>query len=496
MIRGIVAALLLATAALAQGDYTAAVTVNPGSVYAGYRLWANTVVTFSSTPYSNIYVALTTSDPSVTATIWCGIYDPTCWGSGTYVYNTAASNNFGVVIVGTTPGSYTVTASITSNSIPHSVTIPLTVLAVPSVPVRPTITIAPALDSAVMSMFRAYAIDVSTSNIATVQSEARCDPSSPPAPGYWLQSQEAQAWYYDGAYIYYDLADFIGDANWKTCALNVATWYADYANSGIGQGWRVFSQGMRRAYAETGDIKYKNAVSALITTTPYAPPGGQMDDFYIRETAYILRANTDANLMGITTDSSIVSRSLDWLLGDINTLDSAAPASSPLVQYHQSVFDGLAAEALTYYYDNWSHDPRIPPAIKKLADWNWTYMWHDPGSSYACAESGETLCLWNNPYVAKADQPHMCDGGCQTAYTPGDFNLLVPAYWWYWRLTGDDSYRVKGDTIFYHTVDQEAYSGKEFSQFLHWSLPGLVWRNLPALGNTYSGGTLSSGTYR
>jgi hypothetical protein len=70
-----------------------------------------------------------------------------------------------------------------------------------------------------------------------------------------------------------------------------------------------------------------------------------------------------------------------------------------------------------------------------------------------------------------------CDVDCQK-YTSSDLNnLLAPAFAWYWRLTGDDKYRERGDDLFSHEYDDNnPWNAKEWSQSFYWSWDFVAWR--------------------
>jgi hypothetical protein len=448
---------LLAFAVCLQAqDYTLSSRVNPGRVYAGYPLTIELDVAFASSP-SHVHPTLTTSDPSLTAALWCGMSNPKCWGSPAYIYNSSSSCRFWVIVTGSVPGSYTVTVTTTANQLEHSLELPVTILP-PAGPVKAAV---PPVPAAALAALQAEIANVASPNPGT----ARCDPAAPDKY-QWSMGLEPQVWYYDGALVYWQIADYTGDPKWKACALSVASAYQAYVMSTSVPGWRVFTQGLRRTFEETQDPKYKDAVLRLSTTgSAYAASGGDPADLTIRETAYMLRAYTDAHLLGLPVDLAARDRSLNWLLGMTETLFSGPPnASGALI--HQLFWDGLAGEALTYYYDQWNQDPRIPAAIKKMADWIWLYGWDDVAGKI----------LWN-PFPLNPGYPRHCDNSCGT-YTTQLIGLTQPIYWWLAKVSGDDSYRVKGDRMFAHAFDlPKAWSGKELSERLHFTLYGLAhWR--------------------
>lgn len=439
-------------------DYTLTARVNPVNVYAGSPLTIEIDVLFTGPPYDHIHPTLTPSHPDLAASLWCGVYNPACWGSPPYVYNTAQSAKFYVIAKSSIPGSYSVMLTTVASGITHTLNLPVTVLPLPAGIDPPVV---PPLPVTALAAYEKAMLDVTSPST----SACRCDPAYP-AKYVWSFGVETQAWYYDGTLVYYQIADYTGDPKWKACALSIADAYTAYIMSGSVPGWRVFTQGLNRAWVETRDPKYRDAVQRLITTgSPYAKVGGDPADNVNRETSYMLRAYTDAHLMGLPTDSAAVARSLNWLLGMCQTLFAGPPMQTNALD-HQLFMDGLMAEAMSYYYDSWIADPRIPPTLKKMCDWIWTYAWDDTAGKM----------LWN-PFPPNSGYPHHCDSSCQV-YVTGLIGLTMPVFWWYWKLSGDDGYRAKGDRMFAHMMDTLPYSGKEFSQQFKWTIPWINQRKM------------------
>ena len=71
-------------------------------------------------------------------------------------------------------------------------------------------------------------------------------------------------------------------------------------------------------------------------------------------------------------DSSFISYFRDnWFLGHFDRLFTSAVNQD----VNQTFYNGLMAEALINYYQL-TQDPRIPPTIKKLLDWEWANGWN------------------------------------------------------------------------------------------------------------------------
>ena len=80
-----------------------------------------------------------------------------------------------------------------------------------------------------------------------------------------LGTWEGNIWYYDGARVYYQIADYTGDKSFNDCAQIVRDLYAGYVlqNEGRVPGYRVFPHGLAINYRFTGNQDSKTAVFDL-----------------------------------------------------------------------------------------------------------------------------------------------------------------------------------------------------------------------------------------
>ena len=109
-----------------------------------------------------------------------------------------------------------------------------------------------------------------------------------------------------------------------------------------------------------------------------------------------------------------------------------------------------------------SHDERIPVVIKLTLDKFWD-SWYD--------HHGHRMTYNPEPMGQR------CGVSCQNWTGTKLNNLVSPAYAWYWRLTGDDVARQRGDDLFSHVYDEGyPYSAKEWSQGFYWSWDFVDWR--------------------
>jgi hypothetical protein len=120
---------------------------------------------------------------------------------------------------------------------------------------------------------------------------------------------------------------------------------------------------------------------------------------------------------------------------------------------------GLAPTALIGYWEL-TADPRVPPVVKRILDFAWgQYDAKEHVIAYNADPVGPKcakVCLWFQSFVSGTCYPEHNGQVLQ--------NLLAYNYAWYWSITGDDTYRRRGDDLFAHALDHEPLSGKEWSQ--------------------------------
>lgn len=282
-----------------------------------------------------------------------------------------------------------------------------------------------------------------------------CPPGLPvPTMSYGVESQ---VWYYDGAKVYFDIAEYTKDIRWKDCSAGLAKQYRAYVmkSNGAIPAWRAFAHGLRRTEALIGDPdglalsalalngKWRSQISVLTTE--------------IRETAYYLMTVAEyERRTGIRLDA--LQRNADLLMGMFDQLFVSRTGAS-----HQIWMDGLAARALIEYH-SLTKDPRALTFVKLAADWIWSNG-RVPGSAG----------LMTNAEPLGPD----CDWGCQKPSTDL-VQLVAPMFAWLYWQTGESVYQERGDVLFSEAVNTNiSYSGKIFSQNYTWSVDYVRWRSLP-----------------
>ncbi len=311
------------------------------------------------------------------------------------------------------------------------------------------------------------------SNLATVNITVQA--SQPDIPGLALWESQMEEWgrihgerfldgtysfgevYYDSQRVFYNIADYTGDASWLAYAERAGELYRDDAvlpNNGALTGYWNFTHGLTEDYLRNGDDQSKNAAVLLSQNAAYAHDLTKLSSTdtadYSREVAYAIMSYINAERLGEARRDrlpQLFEQSLDhltqWFVEDYEGADGFKPFMC-----------GLVAEALIMYWEYVSEDPRIVSQLELAADWMWANAWI-PGSSAFYYRSTDST----NP-------------------SP-DLNLMIaPVYSWLYRQTGNTTYRDRGDQIFAGGVENAWLSGsKQFNQNYRWSFDYLKWRS-------------------
>jgi hypothetical protein len=287
---------------------------------------------------------------------------------------------------------------------------------------------------------------------------------------------ENQIWYYDGAWAYYQIADYTNDEGWSRCGDTIANFYREAILAVDGRFstyHRWFTDGLRRSSINS-DQKGKLAIERVWDNNGTSIVSGSLTDAGMRETAYALEtAIAAARVRGATRFSGIadaamkarVQRTADQLLGLLMVY------TDDNYTYFQSFMAGLGMRAAIEWYE-FSEDKRVPVIVKGLVDMMNAEMWNkNPsfpnemswmrGAAVPGAGAGGPRCAYNCfPYPSA--ELHM---------------LFVPAWAWLWWMTGDPTYQTIGDAMWKAALKRDiGYSGKIFSQSFRWSFDYVAWR--------------------
>jgi hypothetical protein len=278
-----------------------------------------------------------------------------------------------------------------------------------------------------------------------------------------------QVWYYDGAWVYRQIAAYTGDADWIRCADNITRQYRDnyvLPNNGSLPDFRIFTDGLKAACA---DCDGRNRLGVfLLGSRNLASNGGQVWTTGMREVSYLLESTINgANAHGFRELERIPTT------GDWGTLKWALTTSASRLlgmmdcvrgehfNSQQTFMIGLALRALIQYWE-YTGDPRVPVEIKAVLDYIWDRLW----------DRTRMQLIFNvAPKGAK------CEVTCSPIAHSELINMTVPAFAWYWSITGDETYRERGDEMFSHALDTAInYHGKIFTENYRWGIDYVLLR--------------------
>jgi hypothetical protein len=261
-------------------------------------------------------------------------------------------------------------------------------------------------------------------------------------PQVIAESIGQDCWYYDISRCTWQMCDYFKSQTWRPMALAAAQQYRDFvvSNNGQLQGYQVFPKGLRMTWERTGDDSYKQA-ALMLSNDPWTQQGGSPDPTNIRETSYAVETWLEAERLGQASDPRLL-QAVNFLLGHFDLLFRQECGKSTGQPANQPFFAGLAAEALIAYYET-TQDARIIEALRLMT----RYIWEHGVDQ----NTGSVLYdLW----LPNGDR--FCS-----------LNLLMVLAWGFlWKETGDIQYRQQGDFLFSHFADLEGidFSAKVFAQ--------------------------------
>jgi hypothetical protein len=395
----------------------------------------------------------------------------------------------------TTPGAYTVTATVSKAGLPtHTATFPLTVDAAAS-------PYGIAFPFGTPSSYPAVPDLATYKTIASTYGAINCAQDLDASPRTIRANNdanlggianEAQSYYYDGVRGYHNISDLLGDIpTWTQCRNNIKDFYRDdyiIDNGGVIAGWRVFPQGYYIDYIRTGDTADLTAIDMLDAKT-YNPVHGNMVFMNLqRETAYALKVDTYENKLGRSqtryTKNTVfwLSYYLEHVLGNVDRICRTQNAG-----YYETFMAGLEADALIDYYVDSSPDPRIPSAIKCLADFLITDAYNADPSDQGAFQYDKFRGYMGVTVFYGASSAIVLN------------QLITPMGAWLFKMTGLDSYRTTWDPIWDYgvlmtggasqgggpaanfTYPGNPSAGKQFMQQYYWGKSYVDWRSAPVV---------------
>ena len=294
--------------------------------------------------------------------------------------------------------------------------------------------------------------------------------------------QMLAATYYDAMAVYLQIYQHTGDAKWLTCAQAAKVQYRDnYVMRPDGQGqvpgyWN-FTNGLLMDYQINGDETSKTAAVLLSQNASYAadytPLGWTESAAVSREVAYAIRSYLNTEKLGEPRRArltDLVNQAFghidQWFISkSFRTNAGYADYGIPVgVYYIQPFMVGLTMEALIMYYDA-TNDPleraKVVSYVQVCLDWLWTNAWVPADGAF-----------WYENDVPDASVPFFSQPGAP------DLNLLIaPAYAWLYMITGNATYRDRGDQVFAGGVQGAYLEGpKQFNQNYVKSFDYVKWR--------------------
>ncbi len=287
--------------------------------------------------------------------------------------------------------------------------------------------------------------------------------------------------YYDAERVFYQIADYTGDASWNTCAQRAEAVYRDqYVLSaacwgggfGCVPGYWNFTHGLTLDFLRTGDDTSRNAVIALSQNAAFAadttPLANTESAWRSREVAYAIMSYINAEKVGAAPRARLPAL-VDQALGHMDQWFGSQsfrcpsicdPAAAAGQYYIQPFMVGLTSEALIMYFEK-TGDSRVLPAVRPAMDWLWANAWVAADQAF-----------WYQNWVPDPATSMPAQSGGP------DLNLLIaPAFAWLYAQTGDTTYRDRGDQVFAGGVLKAFLgSGKQFDQNYAWSFDYVKWR--------------------
>ena len=311
--------------------------------------------------------------------------------------------------------------------------------------------------------------------------------------------------YYDAHQVNYLIADYTGTGSYNTCAHSARTIYRDdyaAANSYILPGYWIFTRGLRLDWERNANATSKNAAESISQNSAYsadgsccpAPEGYDPEGVDAsRETAYSIVSYMDTEAMGYT-ERSQKDTYIGYALGHINQW--CVTFTNPIVGQiwtFKPFMIGLTMRALIQVYEETPPGSRtadmltIPAKIKVALDCLMSGSL--PG---AMAGQGAWLSADEAFFYSIEAEPSTCGATPCIELPAADLNLLVaPAFAWYYKHSGNTTYRTWGDAVFSGGVTQAYLTDpKIFNQNYTWSFDYVTWREAADAQYNQKGGDL------
>ncbi len=325
---------------------------------------------------------------------------------------------------------------------------------------------------------------------------------------------EQQGIYYDAQRIYFQIADYTGQAEpWNAHAQEAERVYRVYLNARFNyngtidyyvHGWRRFSHGIKMDAERTGDSISIAGVKKMRDNGAYAyvltssSTEGWYEEWLSREMAYMISAHINAEKFGLPRQEEALAQYVAMAMKHLDEWITETYANS--VHRLSPFMVGLTAEALIEFYEWEVANERDPQALfthpsvvfnptRTITEALTQVAYHMRYT--ATVESGVNAgkLMWVED-VGGTNYPFNDEGGTgysalryesiNNARPSPTLNLLIcPLYAWVYKQTGDIDYINIGDKLWEAGIALAdiAWNTKIYNQNYRWSFDYIKWRN-------------------
>lgn len=323
------------------------------------------------------------------------------------------------------------------------------------------------LKNGVIDQWETRMVEYGQSNGNQVQQNAD-NPNNKPNE---LENSDLPSVYYDGAWVFSQIADYTDDKSWYGYAEAAGDIFEEYVikNQGDISGHLVFTDGLVESWERSGDTTAKDALLMLAQNGVWTRNNFDYKNLlpleYSRPTAYGIQTLINAEKVGYSNREQLNQ------LVDVSFQHLDQWFRSETAPYVKSFMVGLTANALVDYYQL-SGDQRVVSELTHALDSLWESNWDA-----------------KNKWFKYADRAIPSENVGDSA----DLNLLIaPAYEWLYQQTGQERFRTRGETIFTGGVENSFLgSPKHFNQNYRWSFDYVELYQKDSVGEATEGDTVT-----
>ncbi len=297
--------------------------------------------------------------------------------------------------------------------------------------------------------------------------------------------KEGDIWYYDGIFIFHQIAEYTKDRKWLQVSAKCRKYYRDgyviKCKKYSVDGWRNFTRGLYYDWTVLNDGTSKKTAIEMAKQGKFSQivhsSEVRMWDKNVdvsREVAYCINAWHVARDLGAPEFAGrdpyldTAYSHLDIWKAYLTNYPNATYPGDQTAKYQPFMF-ALTAEALIRVYERKdTSDEDKAKILKKIYDvakLTYDKLYSDPKHGFM-ANTGNPTQFWGNIDL-----------------------LTVPLYGWLWHETGEQYFLNAGDKIWknwtvYGWPEIANWGGKQFSQNYHWSFDYVRWRSVAPQPNT------------